>query len=170
MLLDEPHLDADDAPLPEGEVVIAALPSGGAVTLCFASPYEPWLSLDGRRVVDDASPPHRAALLWMARRKTALYRVLDVLRGVRATLTAGGVIVTDLVQLDDGCSVDHGTLAAALEPARVKTPTFATLGDAGHRIDVQGRARLLYAAGTPVELRIEDQRQIVSRRRWRVGR
>lgn len=170
MLLDEPHLDADDAPLPEGELVVAPLPSGGAVTLRFASAYEPWLSLDRRRVLEDASPAHRAVLIWASRRKTALYRVLDVLRGLRATLTSTGVVVTDLIQLDDGTAADHGTLAAVLERARVKTPAFATLGDAGHRVDVQARARLLYAAGTPVELRIEDGGQIVSRRRWRVGR
>ena len=171
MLLDAPDLHADDLPLPEGEVVIAPLPSGGAVTLRFASAYEPWLSFDGRRVVEDTSPAHRAVLIWASRRKTALYRVLDVLRGVRATLTSTGfVVVTDLIQLDDGSAADHGTLAAELERARVKTLPFATLGDGGHRIDVQARARSLYAAGTPIELRVEERGQVVSRRRWRVGR
>lgn len=170
MLLDAPVLDADDAPLPEGEIVVAALPSGSAIGLRFASAYEPWLSLDGRRVVDDSSVAHRAVLIWATRRKTALYRILDVLRGLHATLTSSGIVVTDLVNLDDGSAADHAGLAAALERARVKTPTFAVLGDGGHRVDVFARARSLYAVGTPVELRVEDQGRVVSRRRWRVGR
>lgn len=169
-MLPEPPLDPDDAPLPEGEIVMAALPKGATVGVRFASAYEPWLTLDGRRVVDDSSPLARALLMWALRRKTSLYRALDVLHGLRGILTPAGIVVVDLVQLDTGASADHGTLGAMLERIRARTLTFATLGDADHRIDVSTRARSLFAVGTPVELRVEDRGCVVSRRRWRVGR
>lgn len=169
-MLSEPALDPDDAPLPEGEVVMAALPKGATIGVRFASPYEPWLTLDGRRVVDDTSPEARGLLMWALRRKTSLYRALDVLRGLRGILTPSGVVVVDLVELASGAAADHGTLGAMLERIRARTLTFATLGDADHRIDVSSRARSLFAVGTPVELRVEDRGSVVSRRRWRVGR
>lgn len=170
MHIAEPDVEADDVPLPEGEVVAAALPSGLAVSVRFASPYEPWLSLDGRRVIEDASAEHRLALLWLQRRLTSLYRALDIHRGLRGRLTVSGVIITDLVTLEDGVAADHGTLASVLEGARVRTLDFAALGAAGSRSDLLGRVRGLYAAGTPLEVRVEDQQRVIARRRWRVGR
>lgn len=171
MRIDEPVVDSDDAPLPEGEVVAAPLPSGRALTLRFASPYEPWIDLDGRRVVEDTDADARAVLTWVARRLTALYRALDLHRGLRATLTpAGQVVVTDIVNVNDGVAIGHDALGAALEPARVKTLEFAALGVSGLRTELLARVRGLYAAGTLLELRVEDGRQVVARRRWRVGR
>jgi hypothetical protein len=170
MHIAEPDVESDDVPLPEGEVVSAALPSGMALSLRFASAYEAWLSLDGRRVVEDASAEDRLALMWLQRRMTSLYRALDLHRGLRGRLTSAGVIVTDLVTLDDGVAADHGTLASVLEAAQVRTLDFAALGAAGSRSDLIGRVRGLYAAGTPVEVRVEDQHRVIARRRWRVGR
>lgn len=170
MLLDGPVYDDEAAPLPEGEIVVAAVPSGPGVTLRFASPYEPWLGLDGRRVVDETSAAHRTLLTWLGRRKLALFRVLDVMHGLRATLTSTGVVVTDLVQLDDLRAAAHTALATCGERLRVKVPGFAALGDADHRVDLGVRVRALYAAGTPIELRVEDRGVVVSRRRLRVGR
>lgn len=171
MRIDEPVVDSDDAPLPEGEVVAAPLPSGRSLTLRFASPYEPWLALDGSRVVEDAGPDARIALTWCARRLTALYRALDLHRGLRATLTpAGHVVVTDIVTVDDGAAIDHDALTATLEGARVRTLDFAALGVAGLRADLLARVRGLYAAGTMLELRVEEGRRVVARRRLRVGR
>lgn len=171
MRIDEPPVDPDDAALPEGEVVASPLPSGQRLTLRFASPFEPWLSLDGRRVVEDASADARIVLVWMSRRLTALYRSLDLHRGLRATLTQGGVVVvTDLVEVDGGEAADHTTVTTSLEAARVRTLDFAALGASGHRADLLARVRGLYASGTLLELRVEDGQQVVSRRRIRVGR
>jgi len=171
MHIDEPVVDSDDAPLPEGEVVAAPLPSGRSLTLRFASPWEPWIALDGQRVVEDAGPDARVALIWIARRLTALHRALDLHRGLRATLTrAGHIVVTDIVSLDDGAAIDHDALTAALEGARVRTLDFAALGASGLRSDLLQRVRGLYAAGTMLELRVEEGRRVIARRRLRVGR
>jgi hypothetical protein len=171
MRIDEPPVDPDDAALPEGEVVASPMPSGQRLTLRFASPFEPWLALDGRRVVEDASSDARLVLVWLSRRLTALYRALDLHRGLRATLTpAGVVIVTDMVDIDGGAAADHTTMTTSLESARVRTLDFAALGASGNRAELLTRVRGLYAAGTLLELRVEDGRQVVSRRRFRVGR
>lgn len=171
MRIEEPPVDHDDAPLPEGEVFASPLPSGQRLTLRFASPYEPWIGLDGQRVVEDASPSTRTTLMWVTRRLTGLYRALDIHRGLRATLTStGAVVVTDVVEIDGGDAVDHTTMTTSLEAARVRTLDFAALGASGHRADLLTRVRGLYAAGTLLELRVEDGRRVVSRRRWRVGR
>ena len=37
MLVEEPPLDADDAPVPEGDVVTAPVPSGPVITLRFGT-------------------------------------------------------------------------------------------------------------------------------------
>lgn len=166
----EPSLDADDAPLPDGDLVAAPVPSGAPLTLRFASAYEPWLSLAGRRVVEERGPEQQTALLWLSRRLPALYRALDLNRGLRARLSDGAVVVTDLVSLDDDSTADHGTMQTILEGAQVKMPAFAVLGASVSRHELAGRVRGLYAAGTPLEIRIEDQGRVVSRRRLRVGR
>lgn len=171
MRIAEPALDADDAPMPEGELVAAPLPSGKKLAVAFSSPYEPWFSLDGRRVVDDRSPEHRAVLLWGSRRLTALYRALELSRGMQATLTSSGqVIVTDVVALDNGEALDHGSLLGVVEGAQVRTLDFAALGPTSSRPELLTRVRGLYAVGTLLELRVEDGRRVLSRRRWRVGR
>ncbi len=176
MLVDEPPLDNDDAPFPEGDVVTAPVPSGAAVTLRFASPYEPWLTLRGHRVLVDDGDESRSVLLWLSRRLAALTRALDVTRGLRATLSPGGgphggvVVVTDVIRLEDGSAADHQSLATVLEGARVKLLAFAVLGPAMSRNELLARVRTLYAAGTPLEVRSEDQERVLGRRRVRVGR
>ena len=179
MLVEEPHVDPDDAPLPEGDVVTAPVPSGPVVTLRFASPYEPWLTLRGQRVLGDDGDDTRSVLLWLSRRLAALTRALDVTRGLRATLTpaqhagtphASVVVVTDVIRLEDGSAADHQSLATVLEGARVKLPAFAVLGPAMSRNELLLRVRTLYAAGTPLEVRSEDQERVLGRRRLRVGR
>jgi hypothetical protein len=100
-----------------------------------------------------------------------LWRALDVERGVRATLVGAQMIVTDLVSLADGAAVDHGGLMSVLEGARVKTPTFAVLGSSmPTRAELLARARALYAAGTPLDVRVEEQGRVLARRTLRVGR
>ncbi len=167
----EPDVDDDDSPLPEGEVVAAPLPSGRVVGLRFASPYEPWLTLEGRRVVEDTDAESRTVLVWLSRRLTPLYRALHVVRGLSATLTASGqIVVRDVVNFDDHSALEHGALSSLLESSRAKTLDFAALGTVSSRQDLHARVRGLYAAGTPLEVRVEDGRRVISRRRWRVGR
>ena len=176
MLVDEPLLDPLDAPLPDGDVVTAPVPSGPVLTLRFASPYEPWLTLRGRRVLVDDGDESRSVLLWLSRRLAALNRALDVTRGLRATLSTGVglhtsvVIVTDVIRLKDLTAADHQSLASVLEGARVRLPSFAVLGPSMAKNELLQRVRTLYAAGTPLEVRSEAQDQVVGRRRLRVGR
>lgn len=174
-MVDEPPLDADDAPLKDGDVVTAPVPSGPVVTLRFAQAFEPWLTLNGKRVIGDDDADSRAVLLWMSRRLAALMRALDLSRGLRGTLTGprnvdGGIVVTDIIRLEDGAAADHGSLGAMLEGARVKTLPFAVLGPSMSKSELLARARTLYAAGTPLEVRVEDQERVLGRRRLRVGR
>lgn len=170
MLVDEPALDADDAPVPDGDVVTAPVPGGSVVTLRFASSFEPWLTLNGKRVVGDDDAEARAVLIWMSRRLAALMRALDLGRGLRATLTQKEIVVTDVIRLEDGSAADHGSLGAILEGARVKTLPFAVLGPSMSKSELLLRVRTLYAAGTPLEVRIEDHERVLGRRRLRVGR
>ncbi len=170
MLVEEPAVDADDAPIPDGDVITAPVPSGPVVTLRFASSFEPWLTLDGKRVVGDDDADARSVLIWMSRRLAALMRALDLSRGLRATLTQRDIVVTDVVRLDDGSAADHGSLGGILEGARVKTLPFAVLGPSMSKSELLIRVRTLYAAGTPLEVRIEDNERVLGRRRLRVGR
>lgn len=170
MLVEEPAIDADDAPVPDGDVVTAPVPSGPIVTLRFASSFEPWLTLDGKRVVGDDDADARTVLIWMSRRLAALMRALDLSRGLRAVLTQRDIVVTDVVRLDDASAADHGSLGAILEGARVKTLPFAVLGPSMSKSELLVRVRTLYAAGTPLEVRIEDNERVLGRRRLRVGR
>jgi hypothetical protein len=171
MLSDEPAWDDDDAPLPDGDVVASPLPTGARVTLRFASPFEPWLTLGGVRVCADTGGEARVLWLWLGRRQATLWRALDIERGLRATLSAGTLVVTDVVDLQDGVAVDHGSLMAALDGARVRWPAFAVLGSSmGSRAELSARARALYAAGTHLDVRVEDGQRVRGRRRLRVGR
>jgi hypothetical protein len=170
MFTAEPAFDADDAPLPDGEAVAAPQTVGARVTLRFVSPYEPWLSLDGHRIAADHGGAGRTLLVWFGRRQSALLRALDLGRGLRASLGPDGLVVTDIVELADGVAVDHGSLMAALEGARVRLPPFAALGTSLGRSELLARARSLYAAGTPLDVRIEEQQRVVGRRSLRVGR
>lgn len=169
-----PVYDGDQAPLPDGDIVVMPVPIGTPLTLTFASPYEPWLVLGTSRVLEDRSADSRTALLWLSRRLPALYRALDQMRGLRGVLHEGMVTVTDCVVLDstatDGAFVDHGTLQSLFDSARISLPPFAVITDLGGRFDLSARARTMYASGTPVEVRIEDQGRVVGRRRLRVGR
>ena len=171
MLTAEPVWDQDDAPLPDGDVVASPVPVGPRLTLRFLSAFEPWLSLAGRRITADDGAESRAVLLWFGRRQATLWRALDVDHGLRATLAQGQVIVTDVIGLDDGVALDHGAVMGALELARVRWPAFAVLGASiGSRAELAARARALYAAGTQLDVRVEEGGRVRARRLLRVGR
>jgi hypothetical protein len=171
MFADEPAWDDDDAPLAEGDIVAAPMPQGQKVTLRFVAPFEPWLTLGQARVTDDASEAHRALLLWLGRRQAALWRALDLERGLRGTLTAGQLVVTDVVGLHDGEALDHGSMMSVLEPAKVRWPAFTSWGaSTGSHTDLVARARSLFAVGTQLDVRVEEGKRVLSRRRLRVGR
>jgi hypothetical protein len=166
----EPEYDADEAPLTDGEAVAMPTPVGAPLTLRFPSPYEVYLVLDGRRVVEDDGGPSRELLLWSSRRLPSLWRALEDRAAVRGVLLDGRVIVTDLYDFSSGQFVDHGLLRERLEPAAVELGRFSLLGPIGTRAELVSRVRAIYAPGTVVEVRIEDGRRVISRRRLRVGR
>ena len=186
VLVPEPALDAEDAPIAEGEAVALPLPTGIDVTLRFPSAFEPFLTLAGRRVVDDASFEARELLLWSSRRLPALWRALEDSMGLRAlfcpppvassgfsgVVSSGGahIVVTDLVRLEDEVFLDHGTMREKLEAASLELARFSLLGSIGTRAELEKRVRATWAPGTLVEVRMEDGRRVASRRRVRVGR
>lgn len=178
----EPLLDDEDAALPEGEMVALPLPSGARVTLRFPSAFELMLALSGRRVTEDDSPAARDLLIWASRRLPALWRALGERTVLLATHSVGAMVVTDAAELerdldvDDGEPVyrkkflDHGTLRERLDPCGVQLARFSLLGAVGTKAELERRVRASYAPGTLVEVRVEDEGRIVSRRRLRVGR
>lgn len=168
----DPVLDDDDAPLPEGEVVGLPLPAGQPVTLRFASAFEPYLTLDGQRVVDDRGPDARELLLWSSRRLAALWRALEDRWALHAVYVEQNqqVVVTDMVSLEDGVFIDHGLLRERLENASLQLARFSLLGALATRAELDRRVRAAWAPGTLVEVRVEESRRVVSRRRLRVGR
>lgn len=189
----EPALDDDSAALPEGEVVALPVPVGTRATLRFPSPFEALLTLGGRRVTQDDSPAARDLLLWSQRRLPALWRALGEHTVLLASHAEGSVVITDLALLErdldadtsdtaddaDGAPpapvyratfLDHGTLRERLEPCGVPLARFSLLGALGTKAELERRVRAAWAPGTLVEVRVEDDGAIVSRRRLRVGR
>jgi len=184
LVLPEPKLDADDAPLSEGEAVALPLPLGPAVTLRFPSHFEPYLSLDGKRVIDDGGPDARELLLWSSRRLAALWRALGERTGLRPVFVGGGadaqIVVTDIVAFSEQRYedepapepewYDHGLLRERLDAANVQLARFSLLGPLSTKAELEKRVRATYAPGTLVEVRVEDGRRVIARRRVRVGR
>lgn len=170
VVVPEPVVDPDDAPVPEGEAVITPVLQGAAVRLRFPSPYEPFLTLEGRRVVEDRGPATRDLLFWFARRMPALWRALDTKRALLGVLHGSTVVVHDVAELQDGSFLDHGLARQTLEPARVALPQVALLGTVASRSEIAARSRGMYATGTTVEVRVEDGGRVVARRLLRVGR
>jgi hypothetical protein len=158
-------------PWPEGDVVIIPVGSGLAVTLSFAAPFEPLLTLDGVQLHGAAmsNDGHRQLALWLARHMPALWRALGDRLSVRGTLTADGhVVVSDVLDAQAN-SIDHVQLQERLQHAGVLMPAFAVLGVA-QRDDVIDRARALFASGTPLELRVEGDGRVLHRERLRIDR
>jgi hypothetical protein len=166
----KPAYDDGDAPLPDSELVALPAPSGRAVTLQFASPWEAYLCLDGRRVVEHAAHDERRLLEWLHRRLPALHRALDLERGLRATLTDDGVCALDVVDLDSGEFLDHVRVRQTLGGAGVQLPGFAILGAVATKAELRDRLRGMYASGAALELRAEEAGRTVSRRHFRLGR
>lgn len=182
----EPTLDDENAPLPEGEMVALPVPSGTRVALRFPSPFEQVLSYGGRRVTEDDSPAARDLLIWSSRRLPALWRALGERTVLLAAHHDGAIVVTDLVaverdrQAEDEAAdevprelatfLDHGALRERLEPCGVQLARFSLLGALGTKAELERRVRAAWAPGTLVEVRVEDDGRIISRRRLRVGR
>lgn len=164
-----PTLD-DDAPLPESELLVAPVPSGHEVTLRFASPFEVFVTLDGRRVTEHTDPLERRVLIWAHRRLPALYRALEERLGLRAVLTGDDVVVTDACELQDGAFFDHTRLRQTLSGTNVALLPLAVLGPVPSKAELKERLRAMYAVGTLVEVRGEEDGRVTSRRRLQVGR
>ncbi len=178
----EPALDDENAPVPEGEVVALPLPSGTRTMLRFPSAFELVLTHAGRRVTAADTPAARDLLLWSSRRLAALWRALGERTVLLASYAEGAVVVTDVVALahearaDDeppatrATFLDHGALRERLEPCAVQLAHFSLLGAVATKAELERRVRASWAPGTLVEVRVEDEGRIVSRRRLRVGR
>lgn len=166
----DPPLVEGNAPFPDAEVVVLPAPAGRRVTLSFASPYEPYLTLDDGRVLDHPDADTRRLVTWMARRLPALFRALELRYGLLGVLDEGEVIVLDALDRESDTFVDHGRLRQLLGQARVKLPAFAILGSVANRGELGVRLRSMFAAGTSVEVRHEDGGRVVARRRMLVGR
>ncbi|HEY4220681.1 MAG TPA: hypothetical protein VGO62_05045 [Myxococcota bacterium] len=188
----EPAFDADEAALPDGEAVAWPVALGELITLRFPSPFEPYLTFAGARVLHDGDgvrPGVRDALLWSSRRLPALWRALGERTALRATWVAGAgqdarIVVTDLVAMaernrrdDDEPDApvavewfDHGVMRERLDAAGVELARFSLLGSIGTKAELERRVRATYAPGTLVEVRIEDGKLVAARRRLRLGR
>lgn len=165
-----PAFDDAAESLPDGEMVAFPAPSGADVTLWFASPFEAYLCLDGRRVQLHDAPDERLLLEWLHRRLPPLYRALSLERGLRATLAGDEVRVVDVVDLETQTFVDHVKMRQTLTHAGVVQPSFAILGAVPTRSELRDRLRGMYASGTAVEVRAEEGGRAVARRRVIVGR
>ncbi len=167
-----PSMEAepDDAALVEGEVVVYPAPRGRSVELRFAGPYEPFLTLDGERVLQASSPDRARLLEWMGRRLPAMFRELEHAYGLCACLTLRGVEVGDVVELETGERLDHAGVRRHLADSDVLLPQLALLGPVGSLGELQSRIRGMYASGTLLEVRREESGRVLGRRRVRVGR
>jgi cytidylate kinase len=165
-----PVFDDDDAPLPIADLVALPAVAGREVTLQFASPFEAYLTLDGRRLSEHHDDDERRLLTWLGRRTPELMRALDLDLAIRAVLTDAGVVVTDAVQMETQTFLDHARLRQRLSSAHVELPTFAVLGAVPNKAELMQRLRGMFAAGTSVEVRVEEERQAKTRRVVHVGR
>ncbi len=166
----QPVLDDEDSPLSGSELLVAPVPSGRALTLRFASPFELFVTLDERRVTEHDEPDERRVLIWAHRRLPVLYRALEERLGLRALLTPDDVIVTDLSELAQPAFYDHARVRQTLAGANVSLLPLAMLDSVSNNVELKERLRAMYAVGTPVEVRAEEGGRVTSRRRLQVGR
>jgi len=157
-----PAVDHELAHVTEGDVVAFAIHTGPEVTLRFPTAFEPFLRLDGRRLVESRNQAERVLLMWMGRHLPMLARTLEDRRGLRAILVGREVRLLELVDLESGTLIDHSGMRV-LADAGLALPKFAVLGPASSRSELMTRLRSLYAAGTTVELRGEEMGKV----RWR---
>lgn len=167
--LPRPGYDDADAELPEEELLALPVPAGREVGLRFASPYEAFLTLDGKRVLTHETQAERRLHLWLGRRLPALYSALESRYGLWAVLQEREVVVLDMADLDEGTFLDHARVRRALGQARVSLPSLAVLGSVTTKGELLARLRGVYAAGAAVEVRAEDVGRVTSRRRVVVG-
>ena len=165
-----PALDDEDSPLVESELLVAPVPAGRPVTLRFASAFEVFLTLDDKRVSEHDEEDERRVLIWAHRRLPVLYRALEEKLGLHALLTADDVVVTDVTELPEPAFYDHARLRQTLAGAGVSLLPLAVLGSVANKSELKERLRAMYAVGTPVEVRAEEDGRVTSRRRLQVGR
>ncbi len=170
--MDRPPLpapEAADAPLGDAEVVLFSLPRGTPFSLRFAGAYEPFVFTAKGRIVSGDEGEARELLLFVHRHLPALYGALDQARGLFATLTPRGVIVTGVLDFADEKLLDHSRLRRLLGET-FAVPRFSWLGPLPGLYEVGRRARLMYASGTRVEMRREEDGFVVGRRVLRIDR
>jgi hypothetical protein len=155
---------------PPGEVIIVPVGSGPPVTVSFAAPFEPSLTMDGLQIPGQTPMDGQRALQsWLARHLPALWRCLGTTLSLRGTLTVDGQVVVSDVLDDQANCLDHLHLIEKLQHSGVVMPAFAVLGTVAHD-DLADRARALFASGTPLEVRVEGGGRVLHRERLRIDR
>jgi len=163
--------DERDAPLGEGEIVVRPLGSAPRLALFFASVWEPFLLLDGKRLLAHEERRHRRTFTWLGRHLPVLHRALESERVLFAELTEAGVVVVDVASLDEeGAFLDHAAVRRMLGSQLPMFAPFALLGPISSKNDLMGRLRAMYATGSRVEVRREDGGKVIGRRMVQVGR
>ena len=165
----EVGLERDLTRISEGDLVVFPRSPGPTVTLRFPAPYEPFLRVDGKRLLEANTSAERVLLIWLGRRLPALSRILEERTGLRAVLHKDVVRVSELVELESENLLDHSAMRR-LSEADVTLPAFAVLGPMGSRAELMSRLRSIYAAGTQVEVRGEEMGRTLWRGHLEVGR
>lgn len=156
---EEPDTICDD-----GEWVVYPMTQGTPFSLQFISPYEPFFQLAESRL----SPLNRPLNIWLYGYLPALYRALETRYAIRGIVKPEGLVIQDMSELDTGMFMDHLTLRRKLDVCRALQPPFASLGPVGNRRELLARLRGLYATGTLVEARQEDDGYLKRRLQLRV--
>jgi hypothetical protein len=167
-----PFLDEEpvDAPLFEGEIVVRPVGAPAQLTLYFASVWEPFLFVDGVRLISHENARHRHTFMWLGRHLPVLFRALEDHRVLHGEVTDAGVVVVDVATLEDRIFLDHAQVRRALGTGVFQFAPFALLGPIASKNDLMQRLRGMYATGSRVEVRREDTGRVLGRRVVKVGR
>ncbi|MCP4498431.1 MAG: hypothetical protein GY822_00490 [Deltaproteobacteria bacterium] len=166
-----PYAAHDDDDLIRGEVVLFPCRQSRQVELFFKAAWEPRVLFDGVPIRKDNRRSSREILFWIHANLPALHRILGQKLGLIGTLDDNGhVIVTALVDLQSGDRKSHGVLRREIGSEGLRLPAFALLGRPSSKAELQQRARAMYATGTMLELRGEEEENVIDCRILEVGR
>mgnify|MGYP000374133690 CR=1 FL=1 len=164
-----PYVD-DDELLP-GELVVFPVHQSRVLQIRFVAPWEPGVLLDGERVTVDDGGLARQALMFVHGHLLALHRLLGDDKGAFAYLDGDGQgVITDVVDLQSGERMDHTQLRNQVGAESMTLPPFAVLGRPSSKAELAQRTRAMFATGTVLEVRGEDDGKVLQRRLFEVGR
>jgi hypothetical protein len=162
--------EAADAPLIEGDIVVRPIGTATRLTLYFPSVWEPFLFVDGHRLVSHEHTRHRHLFTWLGRHLPVLFRALEAERVLHADVTDAGIVIVDVAGIEDGVFLDHAQVRRVLGSGTFQFAPFAILGPISSKNDLMQRLRGMYATGSRVEVRREDSGRVVGHRTVQVGR